>query len=84
VGINTGELSRIFEPFYRSPRVLAAQIHGTGLGLSVARNIVEAMGGRVSVVSQVNAGSVFTVYLPVADEVHPAPSTGSLETAMSR
>src|SRR5580700_8841587 len=84
VGINTGELSRIFEPFYRSPRVLAAQIHGTGLGLSVARNIVEAMGGRVSGVSQVNAGSVFTVYLPVADEVHPAPSTGSLETAMSR
>jgi signal transduction histidine kinase len=84
VGISTGELSRIFEPFYRSPQVLAAQIHGTGLGLSVARNIVEAMGGRVSVVSQVNAGSMFTVYLPVADEVHPAASTGSLETAMSR
>ena len=67
VGIDASELRRIFEPFYRGPRVLAAQIHGTGLGLSVARHIAEAMGGSVSVTSEVNVGSVFTLHLRIAE-----------------
>jgi signal transduction histidine kinase len=67
-GISASELQHVFEPFYRSPRVVAAQIHGTGLGLAVTKHLVEAMQGRVSVVSEVGVGSVFTIYLPVADE----------------
>jgi len=66
LGIDHSEIGRIFEPFYRSPRVTAAQIHGTGLGLALAKNIVEAMGGRVSVVSELGIGSTFTLHLPIA------------------
>ena len=63
IGISRSELSKIFEPFYRSPIATAAQIHGTGLGLFVAKHIAEAMGGRLSVTSEVGVGSVFTLQL---------------------
>jgi signal transduction histidine kinase len=65
-GISNSELAHIFEPFYRSPDVVDAQIHGTGLGLAVAKRIAQAMGGRLSVVSELNVGSTFTLHLPVA------------------
>ncbi|HKN33464.1 MAG TPA: ATP-binding protein [Terriglobales bacterium] len=68
IGIAAPELSQIFEPFYRSPAVSAAQIHGTGLGLPLAKNIAEAMGGTLSVESELGAGSVFTLHLPVTEE----------------
>jgi len=42
-GIRSAHLPHTFEPFYRSPEVNAAQIHGTGLGLTLARRITEAM-----------------------------------------
>lgn len=71
MGITPDELQRIFEPFYRSPRVRAAQIRGTGLGLSVARQLAAVMGARVSVSSEVGAGSVFTLHLQVADVARP-------------
>jgi signal transduction histidine kinase len=66
IGIDSAELQQIFEPFYRSPVVTAAQIHGTGLGLPLAKGIAEAMGGRISVVSKVGVGSRFTLHLPLA------------------
>lgn len=68
IGIDHSELARIFDPFYRSPRVSAAQIHGTGLGLALAKNIVEAMAGRISVSSALGVGSTFTLHLPVAEQ----------------
>jgi signal transduction histidine kinase len=83
VGIGPDEQLLVFEPFYRSPRVLAAQIHGTGLGLAVANRIVEAMGGKISVVSQVNVGSVFTLHLPVVDKIASSPRGKILETTPS-
>jgi len=64
-GISSSELPHIFEPFYRSPKVVDAQIHGTGLGLAVAKRIAEGMGGRLSVTSEVGAGSTFTLHLSV-------------------
>jgi signal transduction histidine kinase len=67
IGISISELRHIFEPFYRSPKVAAARIHGTGLGLSLAAHLSEAMGGRISVVSEVGVGSVFTLHLPAAE-----------------
>ena len=63
-GISSEELPHIFNPFYRSPNVVQAQIHGTGLGLTVARRIARALGGRLSVTSQVGVGSTFTLHLP--------------------
>ena len=65
IGIASSELKRIFEPFYRSPAVCAAQIHGTGLGLALSKAIAEAMGGTLSVESEVGKGSTFTLHLPI-------------------
>ena len=66
IGIATSELKQIFEPFYRSPEATAAQIHGTGLGLSLAKHLAEAMGGRLSVISEIGVGSIFTLHLQLA------------------
>jgi len=75
IGIDSADLPHIFEPFYRSPRVAAAQIHGTGLGLPLARSIAEAMGGKITVVSKLGAGSVFTLHLPVRQQGDWQPAT---------
>lgn len=66
IGIDSSELERIFEPFYRSPQVSAAQVHGTGLGLSLAKRIADSMGGRISVSSEISVGSTFILHLQVA------------------
>jgi signal transduction histidine kinase len=68
IGIASDEMPRIFEPFYRSPSVALAQIHGTGLGLPLAKSMAEAMGGSLSAVSELGVGSVFTLHLAVAED----------------
>jgi signal transduction histidine kinase len=68
IGIAAADHERVFEPFYRAAEVIAAQVQGAGLGLSLVRRIVEAHGGRVAVRSAKFAGSDFTVYLPAASE----------------
>lgn len=64
MGISGSDLERIFEPFYRSPDVVSTQVHGTGLGLSLASNIARAMNGKLTVESTPGKGSVFTLHLP--------------------
>jgi signal transduction histidine kinase len=73
-GIDRAELHHIFEPFYRSPAAVAKQIHGTGLGLPIAKSLAEAMGGRISVTSEVGVGTVFTLHLPVIEEINESRS----------
>ncbi len=68
IGISKEEIKSIFEPFYRSPAIAESGIHGTGLGLPLARKIVEAMGGRLTAQSEVGKGSLFTIHLQVAGE----------------
>jgi nitrogen-specific signal transduction histidine kinase len=77
IGIEASEITQIFDPFFRSPRVTAAQVHGTGLGLSLAKRIAEAMGGRLSVISELNAGSTFTLHLQIAKGEELRPVTAS-------
>ena len=64
-GIKAADLAHIFDPFYRGSDAVARQIQGSGLGLALVRRIVEAHGGRVTVVSHEGAGSAFTLHLPV-------------------
>jgi signal transduction histidine kinase len=68
IGISPGDQKRIFEPFYRAAEVVAAQMQGAGLGLSLVQRVVQAHGGRIVVTSAKAAGSQFTVYLPVGRE----------------
>ena len=66
IGIPPEDLERVFERFYRTDASRARSTGGFGLGLSIARDLVVAMGGTISVESEVGAGSRFTVRLPVA------------------
>lgn len=67
-GIPREDLPHLFKPFYRGKD--AAGVPGSGLGLSVVRHVVEALGGRVSVISE--NGSAFTLHLPAARSGEPA------------
>ena len=64
-GIPTDELPHLFEPFFRGHAARQAQIRGSGLGLSLVKNTIEAHGGRISVESAPGQGSAFTIHLPV-------------------
>jgi len=64
-GIDQREAAHIFEKFYRG-RDHRFQVEGTGMGLPIAKAIVEAHGGTIGVVSQPGQGSVFTFSLPLA------------------
>ena len=65
-GIPAGELSRVFERFYRVDKARARQTGGTGLGLAIVRHVAEGHGGTVRVDSELGRGSTFTVSLPLA------------------
>ena len=64
IGIDHKELDRIFEPFYRSSVVVAKQIRGTGLGLTLAKSTIQELGGSLSVTSVPNKGTTFILHLP--------------------
>ncbi|MGE3401618.1 MAG: sensor histidine kinase [Vicinamibacterales bacterium] len=66
-GIPAADLPHIFEPFYRGTDVVAQQIHGNGLGLSIVKRIVTAHGGDVAVSTRAGEGSAFSVTLPALD-----------------
>ncbi len=63
IGIPSEDLRRIFERFYRVDKARARPAGGTGLGLPIVKELVERMGGTVSVESQLGRGSKFTIVL---------------------
>ena len=64
-GIREEEQKNLFEAFTRADMKKNGNIEGTGLGLSIVKNIVDSMGGEISVSSKYGEGSVFTVSIPV-------------------
>ena len=88
VGIDQGELERVFERFARG-RSSARRSDGAGLGLAIVRSVAAAHGGRIDVASEVGGGSTFTIVVPARSGVAtpasapatllwPAPTTNTL------
>jgi two-component system phosphate regulon sensor histidine kinase PhoR len=66
VGIAPEHHDRLFERFYRVDKARSRELGGTGLGLAIVKHLAQAMGGSVSVRSEVQKGSTFSVRLPLA------------------
>ena len=64
-GIADADKEQVFEKFYQADRSLTRESSGTGLGLAIARELANALGGRLTLKSSPGAGAVFTLILPV-------------------
>ena len=67
-GISEEDQKRIFDKFYRAKDPRIGKIVGTGLGLTLAREVMRLHGGDITVDSQLDKGSTFTLTLPIAVE----------------
>jgi signal transduction histidine kinase len=76
VGIPAGALPRIFDKYFRVPHPATVQVRGLGIGLALAKHLVEAQGGTIRVESREGQGSRFRVTLPAASE----SATGSADS----
>jgi signal transduction histidine kinase len=65
VGIPREEQERIFHKFVRGGAAAGLAVQGAGIGLAVARQVIDAHGGKIQVESAPGAGSTFTIILPV-------------------
>ncbi|MBM4018479.1 MAG: hypothetical protein FJ288_09170 [Planctomycetes bacterium] len=68
IGMNDEDREHIFEKFYRAKDPRVGKITGSGLGLAIAREVVRLHGGDITVESELNRGSTFTLVLPIAEE----------------
>lgn len=73
VGISPEFLEKVFEPFSREKNSTHSKIHGVGLGLTIAKQIVDMMGGTIEVESTIGQGSAFTVMLRLRRQARTAP-----------
>lgn len=81
-GVDDAAAMKIFKPFEQAESGLARSHEGAGLGLSIAKRLVEAGGGTLTLTSQPGAGSCFTVSLPVRDAEPPAIDDAGFLDAM--
>lgn len=79
-GLDHDERRLVFEPFYRGRRAVADQVHGSGLGLSLVKRIVDAHGGHVELASEPGAGSTFTMVLPAVADASNLATAGDAAT----
>ncbi len=75
IGIPADEVENIFKPFHQVDGAMTRKYAGTGLGLSICENFVKAMGGTISVESELGRGSKFTVLVPVKVPEQPVANT---------
>lgn len=71
IGMQPGELPKIFDRFYRVNASGTSEYSGTGIGLALVKELVKLYGGTIEVSSEVGKGSIFTVILPVAEHTLP-------------
>lgn len=81
IGMDETAMKRIFAPFAQADASTTRRYGGTGLGTSIARQLAELMGGRITVESQVGQGSTFCVHLPLPPA---SPESPGLDTNQAR
>ena len=64
IGISQEDISKIFQPFQQASKETSIKYGGTGLGLAITHRICNMMGGDLTVISDKNKGSTFTIWLP--------------------
>ena len=79
IGIASGDVNHIFERFTQADRGITRNYGGSGLGLAISRRLVELMGGRIWVESQLGKGSQFCFTLPIEMTVAPVPQIMPVE-----
>ena len=77
VGIAAGDLTRVFDRFWRADPARQRATGGTGLGLTIAQRIVSDHGGRIEVTSRPHIGTTFTVHLPAHPDITAPRTPGS-------
>ena len=78
-GLEPGEETQVFQKFYRGPRTRPG---GIGLGLSIARQLVEANGGQIVAQNRLGGGAVFSIRLPISEAMR-LPGAESVATGVS-
>ena len=69
IGMSPEFLKSVFNPFERERSSTISKIQGTGLGMSIVKSLTELMGGNISVESQINVGTTYTLILPVEEPI---------------
>ena len=82
-GIEQEYLPRIFERYFQAQRHVDELTEGSGLGLAITRELVQLMHGTITVSSELDRGSVFTVTLPVTNNADPAEIVGRPEPSLA-
>ncbi|HET9644108.1 MAG TPA: PAS domain S-box protein [Burkholderiaceae bacterium] len=83
IGIAQEQLARLFKPFEQADSSTTRRYGGTGLGLVISRHLMELMGGAIEVQSQPNAGSTFTLRLPLIEAESARPSARECRIVMA-
>ncbi len=68
IGMTEDQQSRIFEPFQQGDRSISRRFGGSGLGMNITKQIIQMMGGTISVKSEIGKGSIFALSLPIESE----------------
>ncbi len=69
IGMTPEQLAKLFQPFMQGDDSTTRKFGGTGLGLAISRRFCQMMGGDITVTSQPDHGSTFTVYLPIHETI---------------